>query len=187
MTSKLLAVLGTALALALAAPSSARAGADLATWTSPTGGGVIVPASDQYTARGTMIAATLILRNTVSNAQSVMTFSAAALKNAGHLSVADGAYGANVIVETAAFTMLYPGGLVKQVVHPIAARPSTERPVSYVWDQGQLTAAQLASIVPSQNWITNNSLLEILIGSGGAVLQSTRCNYFLHSLGDGTL
>lgn len=134
-----------------------------------------------------MVSATLVLRNTVSNAQSVMTFSASALRTAGHLSVADGAYGSNMIVETATFTMLYPGGLVKQVLRPIAALPQAQRPVSFVWDATQLTASQVQQMTPSPNWVTNNSMFEITVSPTGIVLASQKCNYIIHALVNGDI
>jgi hypothetical protein len=150
---------------------------------SPTAGGVKVPVSRLHKDRGTMAGATLILRNTATNEQTLLTFGSAALRDAGHLSVADEAYGPNEIVEGVAFTMYYPGGLLKPVFIPRALVPANERVLSYVFDENQLSPAQRSEMLPTSNWLTNYSAIAFLNGSNpDNILYSRKCNYFLHEL-----
>ena len=161
---------------------------NLSTWTAPTLGGTTISPSALSTERGTMIAAVLVLRNTTTNQQSIMQFNAAQLASAGHLSLADDAYGPSTIVELVAFTMAYPGGLIKQVTQPVAALPSSKRPLSLVYAASQMTAQQQQALGTGPNWQSNNAITVIMTDSmTGPVLYSSGCNYFLHSLKDGSM
>lgn len=180
MRPKFLALTMTFVGLVSAFP--AFAGADWATWISNTPG-TFIPAADMKTDRGTMVAAVAWLRNTSDNSLSLKTWTAAQLKVAGHLSLADGANGTDLVVESLAYIMVYPGGIMKPVFMPRGALPADKRPYSLVFDEDQLTTTMQAAFGP--NLITNPSMFQIDEGCPMCPIKaSQKCNFVIHQLSD---
>lgn len=184
MRTRLLTLTAVAGILATAALAvRANPSATYLTWTAPLTSGTMIPTADLRADRGTIVSATLTLRNTANNQLRFRQFDAAELKASGRLPLTDGAWGTNVIVEGMTFTMAYPDGTFKSPVH---SRATIDTWDALVWADGMLTPAMITGRGTAPDWRDNNAMIVIEAGSTpGNVLWHGICLRAGHSGDDG--